>query len=380
MPEPSAHRPTVAEIDLDSLEFNFRSVKNFVGEEIEYMSVVKADAYGHGSVECARRLAAAGTDWFGVAIAEEGIELRSSGITQPILCLDGFWSGQESDLIEHSLTPVVFRPDQIRDLNDAASKRGVDVNVHVKIDTGMGRVGVRPKDVAEFASLLATLPNVNLEGLMTHFAVADDLSQNDFTNAQIKKFGDAVETFHAHGFRPKYLDMANSPGAVAHPLSRAKMVRLGGVLYGLGGDVLPAGIEKPALRPVMAVRSAIALIKTIQPGETLGYGRTYIADSERTIATVPIGYHDGVCRSLSNRGKVIIKGVVAPMIGRVSMDWIIVDVTDVDDAKLGDAVTFIGSDGERSILAEDIARETGTISYEITCGINKRVPRKYTNL
>lgn len=377
MPESSAHRPTIAEIDLDALEFNFGSVKSFVGEEIEYMSVVKADAYGHGSVECARRLAAAGTDWFGVAIAEEGIELRNAGITQPILCLDGFWSGQESDLIEHSLTPVVFRPDHLRDLNDAALKRDVDVNVHVKIDTGMGRIGVRPEDVAEFASLLATLPNLKLEGLMTHFAVADDLSQNDFTNAQIKKFGDAVETFHAHGFRPRYLDMANSPGAVAHPLSRAKMVRLGGVLYGLGGDVLPAGIEKPELRPVMAVRSAIALIKTIRPGETLGYGRSYVAESERRIATIPIGYHDGVCRSLSNRGKVIINGVLSPIVGRVSMDWIIVDVTDISEAKLGDIVTVIGGDGANMIHAEDIAQLTGTISYEITCGISKRVPRKY---
>lgn len=373
-----AHRPTVAEIDLDALDFNFRSVKNFVGEEIEYMSVVKAGAYGHGAVECAKRLAAAGTNWFGVAIAEEGIELRHAGISLPILCLDGFWEGQEESLLDHSLTPVVFRPDQATALNSVSAKRGVRTNIHIKIDTGMGRVGVRPADVAEFASLLSTLENINVEGLMTHFAVADDLSQNEFTNAQIKKFGDAVEIFHSKGFRPKYLDMANSPGAVAHPLSRAKMVRLGGVLYGLGGDVLPKGIDKPELKPVMAVRSAITLLKTLDVGETVGYGRTFRTERPTIVATIPIGYHDGVCRSLANKGKIIIRGKFAPLIGRVSMDWITADITDIPDADIGDIVTVIGTDGECSILAEDIAETVGTISYEITCGINRRVLRKYS--
>lgn len=373
----SAHRPTRAEIDLNALEFNFHSVRQFVGEDIEYMSVVKADAYGHGAVECARRLTNAGTNWLGVAIAEEAVELRDAGITLPILCLDGFWPGQEKVLLDNSLTPVVFRADQIRDLNTAAKQLGIISNVHIKIDTGMGRIGVRPADVNEFASLLSTLENLNLEGLMTHFAVADDLSQNDFTNTQIKRFGDAVEIFHSKGFRPKYLDMANSPGAVAHPLSRAKMVRLGGVLYGLGGDVLPKGIDKPELKAVMAVRSEIALLKTLSIGETVGYGRTFRAERPTVVATIPIGYHDGISRSLANKGKGIVRGSFAPIIGRVSMDWITLDVTDIPMAKIGDTVTLIGTDGDCTILAEDIAEMTDTISYEVTCGINRRVRKEY---
>lgn len=377
MPRLPEHRPTWAEIDLDALEFNFHSVRNFIGEEIEYMSVVKADAYGHGAVECARRLAAAGTDWFGVAIAEEGIQLRNAGITLPILCLDGFWAGQETRILANDLTPVIFRTEQAVAINEAAAKQSKTADIHIKIDTGMGRIGFRMDGLNDVIQRLKELGNISVQGIMTHFAAADDLSQNDFTNVQIKRFGEAVEMFIAAGFRPKYLDMANSPAAVAHPLSRAKMVRLGGVLYGLGRDVLPAGIERPELKPVMAVRSAVSLLKTIGAGESIGYGRTFVAGSPRKIATVPIGYHDGVCRSLSNKGKVIINGSLAPIVGRVSMDWITVDVTDIPEVSTGDTVTIIGADGESSILAEDIAELLGTISYEVTCGINSRVVRGY---
>ncbi|HLA94576.1 MAG TPA: alanine racemase [Pyrinomonadaceae bacterium] len=370
-----SQRPTWAEIDLDNLAFNFHSTKEFVGKEIEYMAVVKANAYGHGAVQCAKRLEAEGVDWFAVALPEEGIELREAGSQKPILCLGGFWPGQERLLLKHDLTPVVFNIEQAEILNAAAKALELKAPIHIKIDTGMGRLGIRFDELADFAARLSELKNLEVEGLMTHFAVADKLSQNEFTNLQMARFGEAVSIFHGHGFRPKYLDMANSPGAVAHPLSRATMVRLGGVLYGLGGDVLPAEIEKPELKPVLSLHSAISMLKNVPMGETLGYGRTFQTKRDSIIATIPIGYHDGVSRSLSNKGRVIVNGKFAPIVGRVSMDWAIIDVTDIPDAKIGDTVTLIGKQGESDILAEDIAALIDTISYEVTCSIDQRVPR-----
>lgn len=371
------HRPTVARIDLDALGFNFRSVKEFVGREIGFMAIVKANAYGHGSIECARRLQAEGVDWFGVATVEEGVDLRSGDITSPILVLGGFWPGQEASLLEFDLTPAVFRPDQIRSFAKTASLEGSIARVHIKIDTGMGRVGIRLDEVEKLMSEAATIENLEIDGLMTHFAVADDLSQNEFTNHQISSFSDAVEVVHSYGHRPSFIDLANSPGAVAHPLSRSKMVRIGGVLYGLGGDVLPGGIDHPELKPVMSVWSKIAQVKRVRPGASIGYGRTFVAERDTTVATVPIGYHDGLPRALSNNGHFLINGVSAPIIGRVSMDWTTVDVTEVPNAVVGTDVTIIGASGSCQIRAEDLASKAGTISYEITCGISSRVPREY---
>ncbi|MBK7934355.1 MAG: alanine racemase [Pyrinomonadaceae bacterium] len=370
-----AARPTRCVIDLDALAFNFRSVRSFVGDTIKYLAVVKADAYGHGSIECSRRLEAEGIDWFGVALPEEGVELRDAGITSPILCLGSFWPGQESLMIEKNLTPVILTIDKARSLNAEAAKIGRIVDIHVKIDTGMGRVGVRYDKAEQFASEITKLPNLNIEGIMTHFAVADDLGQNDFTNQQISRFNWAVEAFKQYGSTPAYLDLANSPGAVAHTNTLGNMVRLGGVLYGLGGDVLPVEIEKPELKPVMSVVSEIAQVKSVETGESIGYGRTFIAGRDSVIASVPVGYYDGYPRGLSNQGSMIVKGKIAPVIGRVSMDWVTIDVTDIDDADVGTPVTVIGSERDLSIKAEDIAAMLSTISYEVTCGISARVPR-----
>lgn len=371
-------RPTIAEIDLDRLAFNYRSVRDFVGEDIEFMAVVKADGYGHGAVRCAERLQNEGVDWFAVATVEEGIELRRSGIAKPILVLGGFWPGQEGSLLDLNLTPVVFRVDQARSFAGAARKHGSVARIHVKIDTGMGRIGFRADEADQMAAELAAIDGVEVEGIMTHFASADDLKARDFTNQQISVFSDAVGEFHAAGHRPKYVDMANSPGAIVHPLSRSKLVRIGGLLYGLGGDVLPAGVDQPELRPVMSIRSKIAQLKTIRSGESVGYGRTFTATRDTQIATVPIGYHDGLPRALSNIGQFTVRGQRAPIVGRVSMDWTTVDVSEIGDVAVGDDVTIIGKDGEQVIRAEDIARRTNTISYEITCGISPRVIRKYT--
>jgi alanine racemase len=373
----TSYRPTWAEIDLDNLAFNFRSVRDFVGRNLKYMAVVKADAYGHGAVECARRLEREGADWFAVALPEEGVELRQAGIRKLVLCLGGFWDAGESVALNYNLTPVIFQIDKARALNEAAKSRGTDVAIHVKVDTGMGRIGVRYDQVPEFAEDLRQLDHLRLEGVMTHFAVADDLAQSDFTNAQIRRFDDAVTAFREKGFNPSYLDLANSPGAVGHPASRGNMVRLGGVLYGLGGDVLPREIEKPELRPVMSLQTRIAHLKRVPAGETIGYGRTFTTETESLIATVPIGYADGYSRSLSNVGRAILRGSCVPVAGRISMDWTTLDVSSVKDAKVGDRVTLIGHDGDARITAEDIALATGTISYEVTCSIDRRVPRVF---
>lgn len=378
MAETTSQRPTWAEIALDNLAFNFLSVKHFAGSDLKYMAVVKADAYGHGALECSKRLEAEGVDWFGVALTEEGVELRKAGIRKRIMCLGGFWNGHETAALNYNLTPVVFQIEKAKILNDAAVSRGTTVNIHVKVDTGMGRIGVRYDEVAEFAEDLRQLDHLVLEGVMTHFAAADDLAENDFTKLQIIRFDDAVETFRAHGFNPAYLDLANSPATVAHPESRGNMVRLGGVLYGLGGDVLPKNIAKPPLRPVMSLHTRIAHLKKVPAGETLGYGRTFTTAAESVIATVPIGYEDGYSRSLSNVGRAIVGNSIAPVVGRISMDWTMLDVTAIEGAAIDDEVILIGRQDNLQILAEDLAAELGTISYEITCGIDRRVPRKYT--
>ncbi len=369
-------RPTRAEINLDNLAFNFNSVKEFVGPEIRFMAVVKADGYGHGAVECARKLEAEGIDWFGVALPEEGVELRKAGITKRILCLGGFWEGQEIELLNHNLTPVIFQLRQAERFNRAAMERGTAAEIHVKIDTGMNRIGVRHDEVESFAGELKRFKNLHLEGLMTHFASADDLRENPFTTLQIDLFEDSHSIFKKCGFNPVYLDLANSPASVAHPRSYGNMVRLGGVLYGLGDDVLPKGIDKPVLKPVMSLRTRIAHIKRCPKGETLGYGRIFRLERDSVIATIPIGYQDGYSRSLSNKARTIINGTYAPVAGRISMDWTIVDVTDVPNVQIDDEVVLMGESADLSITAEDLASATDTISYEITCGISKRVERR----
>jgi len=341
------------------------------------MAVVKADAYGHGAVECSKRFETEGVDWLGVAIPEEGVELRQAGIRTPILCLGGFWKGQEFLLLEHELTPVIYQIEKARLIDDASGKNGTVTNIHVKVDTGMGRIGVRINEIREFAEELKQFSHLKLEGLMTHFAAADNMQDKDFTNGQIGKFNDAVDVFRGKGFNPLYLDMANSPGAIAHPDSLGNMVRLGGVLYGLGGDILPKEIEKPPLKPVLSLHTRITHLKHVGRNETLGYGRTFKSERDSVIATIPIGYKDGYSRSLSNRGRVILKGNFVPVVGRISMDWTILDVTDVPNAQIDDEVVLIGGQNGLQISAENIAAELDTISYEITCAIDRRVPRVY---
>ena len=370
-------RPTWAEIDLDALAHNFSVIRERVGPKVKVLAAVKANAYGHGAVECARRLQNEGADWFGVALPEEGSELRNDGITKPILCLGGIWKDQESLCLQHNLTPVVFRLDVVEALNRAAADKQQTIDVHVKIDTGMGRLGVRAADISGFCDALKRFTNIRVDGLMTHLASADDEAQAAFTNEQLRRFEKSVSAFRERGFTPTHIHAANSAGLFAFANSFGNLVRPGGTLYGFIRDVLPPNIESPSLQPVMSLFSRIMLLKRVPTGETLGYGATFQTQKDSLIATIPIGYDDGYRRPLSNKGRVIVRGQFAPVVGRVSMDLTLIDVTDVMGVSLDDCVTLLGSDGERSISAEDLGEIAGTISYEITCGISDRVPRVY---
>lgn len=370
-------RPTWAEINLDNLIFNLRSVKEFINKPIKYMAVVKADAYGHGAVECAKKLESSGIDWLGVALPEEGVELRQKGVTKPILCLGGFWIGQEKLVLQNDLTPVIFQAEKAEILDRAARELNIKANAHIKIDTGMGRIGIRFDEISDFTKKIKSLKNINFEGIMTHFAAADKLEEKSFTTLQIDRFNKAVEFFENNGFCFLYKDMANSPASIAYPDSYGDMVRLGGILYGLGDDVLPDWTERPDIKSVLSLYSKITYLKKIKKGETLGYSRTFRAEKDSIIATIPIGYQDGFRRGFSNRARVIINGKFADVVGRISMDWTILDVTEIPDVKIGDKVVLIGEQNGLKITAEELAEKIDTISYEITCGIDRRVKRVY---
>jgi alanine racemase len=371
-------RPTWAEISLPALKHNYLTIRKHLSSSSQLMTVVKANAYGHGAVECARALELAGADWFGVALVEEGIELRQAGISRPIFCLGGFWHGQAEDVIARDLTVSVFRIDQAEELNARARELGRTVDIHLKIDTGMGRLGIQFDDVASFTQALRQYDHLKLDGVMTHFADADSASP-DFTEQQIARYDDAVEILRANGVNPSWRHMANSAGIHAYPKSHGNLARAGATLYGLVRDVLAPNLEPFDLRPVMSLRSRIIMLKTVPPGTPLGYGRAFTTTRESRIATLPIGYADGLRRAHSNHGQVLARGRLAPIVGRVSMDLTIVDVTDVPDLEVGDEVVLIGEQGGLRLSAEDLAERIGTISYEIVTGISARVPRLYVH-
>jgi alanine racemase len=371
-------RPTWAEISLPALKHNYLTIRDHLGATARLMAVVKANAYGHGAVECARALEEVNADWFGVALVEEGIELRQAGIARPIFCLGGFWRGQAGDVIGHDLTPAVYRIDQAEELNDRAGALGRIVEFHLKVDTGMGRLGVRLDELAEFARALKRFDNVKLDGVMTHFAAADSAA-TDYTENQIARYQEAVEILRDLGFSLSWRHMANSAGIHAYPQSHGNLARVGAAMYGLKRDVLSPRVEPFDTRPVMSLHSRIMMLKTVPAGTPLGYGLTFITARESRIATLPIGYADGLRRLHSNNGRVLIRGHFAPIVGRVSMDLTIVDVTDVPGAELGDEAVLIGERNGLRIAAEDLAEQIGTISYEIVTGISARVPRVYSN-
>ncbi|MBS1786801.1 MAG: alanine racemase [Acidobacteria bacterium] len=379
MPHLTNHRPTWAEISLQALTENYLTLKRHLavsGKPTPLMAVVKANAYGHGAVECARALEAVGTDWFGVALVEEGVELRQASITQPIFCLGGFWRTQGELILEHNLTPALFRLDLAEELNERAKAVGRQVSFHLKVDTGMGRLGIQIHELAEFAEALRKFNHIRLDGMMTHFADADS-AESDCTEQQIRKFEEAVSLIRRLGFQPTCFHLANSAGLHAYPQAHGNLARAGAAMYGLTRDVLSPRSAPLLLKPVMSLHSRIVLLKTVSPGTSLGYGSAFTTNRKSKIATLPIGYADGYRRALSNVGRVIIRGQFAPIVGRVSMDLTMLDVTDVPDVELGDKVLLMGEQNGQAISAEDLAEQTATISYEIVTGFSSRVPRFY---
>ncbi len=374
-----SRRPTWATVNLDTLAKNFRSIRERVSSDVQIMSMVKADAYGHGAVQCARRLVVEGTDWFGVALPEEGVELREAGIQQPILCVGGFWNDQAALCLKERLTPVVYRMDMIEALDHAARDADITVDMHLKVDTGMGRLGFRWDQLADVVGDIGKFRNVRVDGVLTHFAAADDAACQPLTQDQIKRFNRSVALFREHGHQPRYLHLANSAAIYGTREAWGNMVRPGGALYGLWRDVLPISVADPKLSGIMSLHSQISLLKWVPAGETIGYGCTFEASRKSLIATLPIGYHDGYMRGLSNRSNVIVCGAFVPVVGRVSMDLTLIDVTDVSGVEVNDVVTLLGSPAGSvlNISAEELARVAGTLSYEVTCGIGQRVPRVY---
>lgn len=376
MQQLSHHRPTWAEISLSALGQNYQTIKKHLTAETQLMAVVKADAYGHGAVRCAQALSDAGADWFGVALIEEGIELRQAGIIQPIFCLGGIWRGQAQDVITHNLTTAIYRIDQAEELNARASESGATAAIHLKVDTGMGRLGVPLNELREFASRLKSFDHIKLEGLFSHLADADN-AKTEFTELQIDRFDEAASILRELGLDLRWRHLSASAGLHAYPQTHCNLARAGATLYGLTGDVLSPNFPPLDVQPVMSLHSRIVMLKTVAAGQSLGYGRSFTTKRESRIATIPIGYADGFSRALSNCGRVIVRGSFAPVVGRVSMDLIMLDVTDVADVELGDEILLIGGQNGLRISAEDMAELIGKISYEIVTGISARVPRIY---
>ena len=372
-------RPTWAEINLNNLAHNFRVMKEAVGKDVAIMPAVKADAYGHGALDCALALEKEGADWFGVALPEEGLQLRDAGIRRPILSLGGFWEGQEEFIVEGEITPVIFRLDLLERLNTAAKKSGVVFDYHLKVDTGMGRLGVPFREFEAFIDRAKEFENLRLDGLMTHFASADSLDKVAFTERQAALFEGALKMVRQRGIHPRWIHEANSAACHAYPQTRGNLVRLGGVMYGIWRDSTKRDIEPLDWRPVLSLHTRIVHLKTVAKATPIGYGCTFITERESRIATLAIGYEDGLRRALSNRWRVLVRGEFAPIVGRISMDLTLIDVTDIPDATLNAEVVIIGRQGESEITAEEIAAQLETISYEVTCGISERVPRIYKN-
>lgn len=339
------------------------------------MAVIKANAYGHGAVEAAKALSRQGITRVAVVSVDEGIALRKAGITASILVLGSLFPEQVPDLLAHRLTPVVSEPALLSQLAQTAAALNQPYPVHLKVETGMGRLGLTQ---AELVTLMArTFPaSLRLEGLMTHLADADGETP-DMTEQQLVRFNQAIDTVKACGLRVPFVHAANSGGAVRFPQAQFSLVRSGIMLYGY--HTLPASVSVPELKPVLQLRTCVAQIRTIQPGDTISYNGTFTARRPTHVAILPIGYADGFSRRLSNRGQVLIRGRRARIIGLVCMDMVMIDITDIPGVIVGDEVVLIGRQGQEQITATEMATWMGTIPYEVLCSIGPRVPRLYSS-
>lgn len=367
------HRPTHIEIDLDALRHNFQQIlRQAAGRQI--LAVVKADAYGHGAAHVAPALQRAGADRFGVAIVEEGIELRQAGIERPILVLGGIYPGQEDDLLQHRLTPALFDLEAARRLSDRARAAGQICPWHLKIDTGMGRIGFRSEELPALLPEFARLSGLRLEGVISHLALADE-PEHPFTDDQLQLLRKALAQIRSAGFTPSLIHTANSAALFSRDIPECNLVRPGIALYGALPSASFAG--RLDLQPVMSFRTRVAQVKSVPAGTGVSYGHRFRADRPTVLAAIPVGYADGYNRHLSNKGEVLVRGRRAKVAGTVCMDWTLLDITDIPGVTVGDQVTLLGRDNGNTITAEEWAERVGSISYEVFCQVSKRVPRVY---
>ncbi len=367
------YRPTWAAVDLQALTHNFRQIKRIAGPKIKILSVVKADAYGHGMIHVAKALTEKGADFFGVADIREAMSLRIAGIKKPIVLFENTLPIFAKQIVQFDLRPSVSSWGLAAALNRYAKKRGKHVNIHVKIDTGMGRLGVWHKDAFAFIKHLQTLTNVHCEGIMTHFAAAD--TDDYFTQNQLISFVGLLDHLKKQNITFPFVHAANSVGFIEQPNDYFNLVRPGLILYGLYPALRLK--SKIALKPVLSIRTRINFLKHVEKGRSISYGRTFVTQRPSVIATLPVGYNDGYFRCFSNNAFVLIKGIRCPVAGRVTMDQMMIDVTDVPNPKIGTEVVLLGRQGQNVISADELSLRAKTINYEITCSLGNRIPRRY---
>ncbi len=380
-------RPVWAEVSLSAITHNLRLIRRKIGAKRKILAVVKANAYGLGAVEVSKHLAHLGVQAFGVTCSAEGIELREAGIRQPILLLTGFWPGEEKRILQFNLTPTIARVDQVRALERAAAKSRARKSAkkfafHLKIDSGMNRLGISPDEIGAFIREYAACAHLKLAGVFTHFASSDDFrtAQNE---QQEKVFSEALAQLREGGISPSTIHMANSGAICARESTWSDMVRPGAVLYGYHQGFEPAEVaanvkKDMQLKPCLSFRARIISLREVAAGEPVGYSAKFVADRPSRIAVIAAGYADGIVRQRSNRGCVIVRGRLVPLVGTISMDLSMVDVTDVPGAAVGDVATIYGEDGKVAIHADQIARQIGTVTSDLLCALGRRVPRFYT--
>ncbi len=364
------------EIDLAALRHNFMQVRQHILPETQILGVVKSDAYGHGMVPVARELAQSRCHFLGVSKYWEAEKLRKAGLELPIIVLLGLEPEEMDAAIAQDIRPVLYRMDHARSLSQRAVRHQKKASFHVKVDTGMGRLGVPLEKLSTFLGQLKELPGMHLEGVLSHFAVADE-GDKTYSELQLARFKEALQLTREYGFDVAYAHISNSAGLLDLPQAQFQLVRPGIMLYGSppSDDLL----NPVTLRPVMTLKARVIQIKKVSAGQPIGYGRTYTTSKVTTIATLPVGYDDGYSRHLSNKGAVLIKGQRAPLVGRVSMNLITVDVTHIQNVSEDDEAVLLGQQEGNRISAEEIARLCETISYEVFCSLGRNRHRRFLN-
>lgn len=368
---PPGFRPAWIEVHWSRLDRNLQVLRSRLPSDCAVMAVVKDNAYGHGICPVARRLEPA-VEMLAVSLLEEALLLRQSGVRKPVLILGGLAPGQEAQALQQSLVPAVFSLEALRRWNDAAAQRGPTADFHLKVDTGMNRLGLLPGQLEEFLAVAGACRHAACAGLMTHLASAD-LADSPSTSAQLRVFDDCLARVVRAGIRLRWIHAANSAGILDHPNSHYSLVRPGIALYGY--DPQPS-LDR-GLQPVLELKAGISLVKVIPAGSRVGYGGTFVTRRETRLATVPIGYGDGISRRLSNRGEVLVQGRRLPIVGRVSMDSLTVDATGLPGVEAGQEVVFLGRSGAEEIHAGHLAQELDTIPYEILTSLSPRLSRAY---